>query len=55
MTSTSAVTVIKKWINKGIQIKAKRLYSYLVKERKVVKELFWPYLKSKIVVELKVN
>jgi len=31
---------IKKRINKGIQTKAKRPYSYSVEERKVVKELF---------------
>jgi hypothetical protein len=27
----------------------------LVEERKIVKELFWPYLKSKIVAELEAN
>ncbi|XTI91409.1 hypothetical protein V2W45_1249345, partial [Cenococcum geophilum] len=35
-----AAKVIKKRIDKGIQTKAKRPYSYLVEERKVVKELF---------------
>jgi len=50
-----AAKAIKKWINKGIQIKAKRPYSYSAEERKVVKKLFWPYLKSKIVAELKAN
>jgi len=46
---------MKKWIDKGIQTKVKRPYSYSAEERKVVKELFWPYLKSKMVAELKAN
>ena len=46
---------MKKRINEGIQTKAKRPYGYLAEERKVVKELFWPYLKSETVVELKAN
>jgi hypothetical protein len=46
---------MKKRINKGIQTKVKRLYSYSAEERKAVKDLFWPYLKSKTVAELKVN
>ena len=50
-----AVKVMKKWIDEGIQTKAKRPYGYLVEERKVVKELFQPYLKSKIILELKAN
>ena len=35
-----AIKAIKKWINKGIQIKAKKPHRYLVEERKVIKELF---------------
>ena len=50
-----AVKAIKKWIDKGIQIKAKRPHGYLAEERKVVKELFWPYLKIKTVIKLKAN
>ena len=50
-----AAKAIKKQIDEGIQTKAKKPYSYSVEERKVVKELFQPYLKSKTVVELKVN
>jgi hypothetical protein len=50
-----AAKAIKKRINKGIQTKVKRPYSYSAEERKVVKELFWPYLKSETVAELEVN
>jgi len=50
-----AAKAIKKRIDKGIQTKVKRPYGYLAEERKVVKELFWPYLKSKTVAELKAN
>ena len=50
-----ATKAIKKWINKGIQIKAKRPYGYSAEERKVIKELFWPYLKSEMVAELEDN
>jgi len=49
------VKAMKKQINEGIQTKAKRPHDYLVEERKVVKELFWFYLKSKMVAELKAN
>ena len=46
---------MKKQINKGIQTKVKRPYGYSAEERKLVKELFWPYLKSKTVAELEAN
>jgi len=46
---------MKKWINKKIQTKTKRLYGYLAEERKIIKKLFWSYLKSKTVAELKAN
>jgi hypothetical protein len=46
---------MKKRIDEGIQTKAKRPHGYLAEERKVVKELFWPYLKSKTVAELEAN
>ena len=46
---------MKKRIDEGIQTKVKRPYGYSAEERKVVKELFWPYLKSEIVAKFKVN
>src|SRR6266576_1510784 len=50
-----AAKAIKKRIDEGIQTKAKRPYGYLAEERKVVKELFWPYLKLETVAELKIR
>jgi MULE transposase domain len=50
-----AAAAMKKRIDQGVQTKAKRPYGYSAEERKEVKELFWPYLKSETVEELELN
>ena len=50
-----AAKAMKKRVDEGVQTKVKRPHGYSADQRKELKELFWPYLKSDTLAELESN